>query len=125
MRKADKRVAQHRKEPVPIWRAPKEVACRGEDVSLFFKPEGERAEDRAARVEKAKELCSWCLFTQECLERALAEEKTGGRYGIRGGLTEEERALKVRQDGRRAGNQARKDQRARDRVARKAALIPS
>lgn len=125
MRKAGKRVAQHRKEPVPIWRAPEEVACRGEDVSLFFKAEGEGKDERAARVEKAKELCSWCPFTRECLEHALEEEKAGGRYGIRGGLTEEERALRVRQDGRRKASQARRDQRARDRVARKTALITS
>ncbi len=125
MSKTDKRVAQHRKEPVPIWRAPAEVACRDEDVSLFFKAEGESKEDRAARVEKAKELCSWCLFRRECLDHALEEERTGGRYGIRGGLTEEERQLKVRQDGRRAQSRARREQRARDRVARKAGLISS
>lgn len=123
MSKADKRVAQHRKEPVPIWRAPPDVACRDEDLRLFFKADGERPEDRAARVEKAKELCSWCPFSRECLDHAMEEERTGGRYGIRGGLTEEERSLRARQDGRRAQSLARREQRARDRVARKAGLI--
>jgi len=86
------RAPQWRREPKPIWRAPGRTACLGEDTALFYKGEQERATERAARTEKAKELCRACRFRAECLEAAMEEEHGGGgRYGIRGGLTEEER----------------------------------
>lgn len=86
------RAAQWRKETSPIWRAPGRTACLGEDTGLFYKGDQERARARLARVAKARSLCQACRFTAECLEAAMDEEKDGGgRYGIRGGLTEEER----------------------------------
>lgn len=92
MSRTSPRAAQWRKETVPIWRAPAEVACRGESTGLFYKGENESPGTREVRVEKAKGLCTGCCARTECLEAAMAEEKSGGgRYGIRGGLTEEER----------------------------------
>lgn len=92
MSRAGKRAAQWRRQEVPIWRAPAQVACRGEDTGLFYKTEREGTVARQARVKKAKGLCAGCCARAECLEAAMAEEKPGGgRYGIRGGLTEEER----------------------------------
>ena len=86
--------ATHRKEPVPLWRAPDTVACRDEDTTLFYPVEGLAADEQEARYWRAKAMCARCPLVAECLERAMAEEKTGGRYGIRGGyLPEERRAL--------------------------------
>lgn len=81
-----------RKPEAPIWRAPATVACRGADTSLFYKRERETPAGRDRRVRKAKGMCASCLLRGECLETAMAEEAGGGaRFGIRGGLTEEER----------------------------------
>lgn len=92
MSRTGPRAAQWRKETKPIWRAPGRTACLGEDTSLFYKGEQERTGTRQARVRKAKSLCQACPFRKECLEAAMDEEKGGGgRYGIRGGYTEEER----------------------------------
>jgi hypothetical protein len=100
---------------VPIWRAPGDVACRGEDTALFYKGEWESAEERLARTEKATGLCLGCRWRQECLEAAMAEERAGGaRYGIRGALAPEERKnLQV--------SRTMKARKARDRVAGKPA----
>lgn len=107
-----RRAAQWRKVTVPIWRAPGTVACRGEDTSLFYRGEGESTGARDSRVEKAKALCHGCQARGECLEAAMAEEKAGGgRYGIRGGLTEAERtSLQV--------SRSLKARKARDRAER-------
>lgn len=86
------RAAQWRKPAHPIWRAPETVACRGEDTDLFYRADGELPWARDAREEKAKELCSRCRAGTGCLEAAMEEERRGGaRFGIRGGLTPEER----------------------------------
>jgi len=83
-------VAQ-RKPLVPLWRAPDTVACRGEDTSLFYPVEGLPFAAQEARYQRARAICARCPLARECLEHAMAEERTGGRYGIRGGLTPEER----------------------------------
>jgi WhiB family redox-sensing transcriptional regulator len=110
-----KRAAQWRKETVPIWRAPRRTACLGEDTALFYKAEQERAAAREARVRKARGLCRACQVRPECLEAAMSEEKDGGgRYGIRGGYTEEERrALQV--------SRTLKARKARERAEKEAA----
>jgi WhiB family transcriptional regulator, redox-sensing transcriptional regulator len=110
------RVAQWRKQAVPIWRAPAWVACRGEDTSLFYKGESESTVARDARLRKARAICGACPARAECLEAAMAEEKGGGgRYGVRGGYTPEERkalqvsrTLKARSERRRAEKAAGK-----------------
>lgn len=110
MSRTGPRAAQWRRETAPIWRAPGRAACLGEDVSLFYKGEQERAAVRLARVRKAKGVCQACPFRAGCLEAAMEEEKGGGgRYGIRGGLTEDERrqlqkgrTLKARNERKRA-----------------------
>lgn len=102
MSRSDPRAPRWRKPEAPIWRAPATVACRGEDVALFYKGEREDAAAREERTAQAKELCSWCPHRAECLEAAMAEEAGGGgRYGIRGGLTEEERRTRYRRTARR------------------------
>lgn len=112
------RAAQWRKPAHPIWRAPSTVACRGEDTALFYKGEQERPDDREARVEKARSLCLSCHARTECLEAAMEEERGGGsRFGIRGGLTEEER--RAEQAGRtlRARNARKREEDAAGEAA--------
>jgi WhiB family transcriptional regulator, redox-sensing transcriptional regulator len=80
------RVAQD-KPPVRLWRTD-DAACRGADIGLFY-PEGPRAANLA---KKAVAICSGCPVKAECLEVHMDEEQNGGgRYGIKGALTAEER----------------------------------
>jgi WhiB family redox-sensing transcriptional regulator len=64
------------------------AACRSavracDDLDLFY-PDPEDAE----RIARAKQVCSQCLVSDICLDTAI---ETGDRYGIHGGLTEQER----------------------------------
>ena len=77
--------------PTPIsddWQWQQRGLCRGVDSSYFFHPDGERGRARAAREERAKELCRRCPVIQECLAHALAVREP---YGIWGGMSESER----------------------------------
>ena len=48
-----------------LWDWQMHGACRGEDPSLFFHPEGERGPARAAREAAAKAVCASCpVLTQ-------------------------------------------------------------
>lgn len=61
--------------------------CVGEDPELFF---DKTQEAMAAAVA----VCDRCPVIEQCLSEALAQEGMGGqygRYGIRGGLTPEQR----------------------------------
>jgi len=106
-----------RKAPVPLWRAPDTVACRDQDTSLFYPVEGMRADEQEARYWRAKAMCARCPFTGECLERAMAEEKTGGRYGIRGGLTPDERKRLSKNRSRRPARRRGRPPRQREEAA--------
>lgn len=75
------------------------AACRGEDIELFFGPDGERQPEREVRERKAKSICARCPVRNECLEYALSKPE---RYGIWGGMNEEERASERRRRSRRA-----------------------
>jgi WhiB family redox-sensing transcriptional regulator len=63
-----------------------EAACRGSDIELWFDPN---------RVKEAKRICSSCPVRAECLESALQDESRwhfkSFKYGVRGGMTGEER----------------------------------
>ena len=52
---------------------------------------GERRALRAARVRDAKAICTDCPAKQACLDDAAHTDATHGTYGIRGGLTPQER----------------------------------
>jgi hypothetical protein len=56
-------------------------ACRGMDAESFFPIRGES-------TRAAKQVCSECPVTDECLDYAL---RTSQRYGIWGGKSEQER----------------------------------
>lgn len=66
------------------WQA--EAACRNLPTELFFPiGHGPRAE---AQTILAKEICNACAVREECLAYALA---ANARYGVFGGLAEDER----------------------------------
>jgi WhiB family transcriptional regulator, redox-sensing transcriptional regulator len=85
--------------PRPIWGWQDAAACRGEDLVLFFGPDGERQPEREIRERKAKAICSRCPVRNECLDYAVARPE---KYGTWGGLNEEERASERRRRMRRA-----------------------
>ena len=51
--------------PRPNWGWQDEAACRGEDVVLFFGPDGERQPERDIRERKAKAICASCPVRAE------------------------------------------------------------
>jgi WhiB family redox-sensing transcriptional regulator len=73
------------------------AACRREDPELFF-PIGCSAEF-APEIEKAKAVCRACPVVEDCLREAINAPE---RYGVWGGLDEQERAVLRRRDLRRA-----------------------
>jgi WhiB family redox-sensing transcriptional regulator len=85
-------VADIRRLPKPRvdeWSWQLQAACRGLPVSLFFHPWGERTTERTRRIQKAKQVCQECPVVFQCRSWALQVQE---RYGIWGGLSEEERA---------------------------------
>ena len=75
------------------------AACRGEDLLLFFGPDGERQPEREIRERKAKEICAACPVRLECLNYAVSRPE---KYGTWGGLNEDERSAERRRRMRRA-----------------------
>lgn len=74
------------------WDWQLEGACRTSDPDTFFHPEGERGPRRRAREAAAKAVCSSCPVAAECLEHALTVREP---FGVWGGLSELERALRL------------------------------
>lgn len=81
------------------WRWQQDAACSGEDLGLFFGPDGERTAAREIREEKAKAICAQCPVRTECADYAIAKPE---KYGLFGGLNEDERASVRRSRMRRA-----------------------
>ncbi|MGW4406563.1 WhiB family transcriptional regulator [Nonomuraea sp. NPDC004702] len=77
----------------PNWSWQERARCRGEDLVLFFGPEGERQPERDVREWKAMLLCRSCPVRTACLNYALDLPE---KYGVWGGLSEEERATQRR-----------------------------
>ena len=72
-----------------LWEWQFDGACRQADPSLFFHPEGERGAARRRRAEAAREVCASCPVLRQCREQSLTAREP---YGVRGGLSEDERA---------------------------------
>ena len=72
----------------PMWR--EFGACRREGAGLDFYPpmHTERKHERLARERRAKLVCAGCPVRMECLDHAVAVDE---RYGVWGGLTQDER----------------------------------
>src|ERR1700691_3896228 len=85
--------------PRPNWGWQDAAACRGEDLMLFFGPDGERQPERDIRERKAKAVCASCPVRLECLNYAVARPE---KYGTWGGLNEDERSAERRRRMRRA-----------------------
>lgn len=72
------------RHPGDSWRT--RAACLGVDPEVFMPSnDSERA---SYRLEEARESCSGCPVTEECLAAAIAE---GDHVAIRGGLTPTQR----------------------------------
>lgn len=69
------------------------AACRDADTAVFFRVGKTHSNADALRV------CAGCRVRRECLEEALAVEHNARseRFGVRGGMTAEERHQLVRQ----------------------------
>ncbi|MFI7448144.1 WhiB family transcriptional regulator [Nonomuraea sp. NPDC049714] len=83
----------------PSWEWQNSASCRGEDLVLFFGPDGERQPERDVRERKAKAICAGCPVRSECLEFSLSHPE---RAGLWGGLNEDER-VSARRRRQRAG----------------------
>src|SRR5271163_2575189 len=84
--------------PRPNWGWQDAAACRGEDLLLFFGPDGERQPEREIRERKAKAVCAACPVRLECLNYAVSRPE---KYGTWGGLNEDERSAERRRRMRR------------------------
>jgi WhiB family redox-sensing transcriptional regulator len=76
----------------------RDAACRNLGSSLFFAPDGERASARRHREAAAKAVCAGCPVQLPCALYALA---TRQRYGMWGGLTEDDRRQPAADERRR------------------------
>jgi WhiB family transcriptional regulator, redox-sensing transcriptional regulator len=69
------------------WRL--RAACRRVDSAVFFSPDAEQGREREVREVRAKAICARCPVIRECAVYALT---AGERYGVWGGLSEQDRA---------------------------------
>jgi len=85
-----------------LWEWQFDGACRDEDETLFFHPEGERGSARRRRAAAAKAICATCPVIKQCREQSLTVREP---YGVWGGLSEDERRALKRREARvrRAG----------------------
>lgn len=72
------------------------AACLGADVSIFF----ELA--RPGHKEMALALCGECPVRADCLAASMREEAGSQKFGIRGGLTADERRKLVKKGSAKA-----------------------
>jgi len=82
--------------------------CLGTDLELWFGASDdtpphlqESTGDKRRRESVAKALCAGCPFVVQCLENEL-EHGIGGQWGVRGGMTAEERQDLIRNRRRQA-----------------------
>lgn len=82
-------VLHHLGLPTPAHRWWDRAACHNHQLEVFFPSKG-------ATVDVARQVCSGCAVTDDCLAAAMIEEastKRDHRYGFRGGFTGPERAI--------------------------------
>lgn len=105
----------------PDWNWQRDALCRGEDLVLFFGPDGERQPERDRREAKAKALCAQCPALTACRDYSLTRPE---KYSTWGNLNEEERASERRRQMRGAANQAararQEEEREQERLAEEA-----
>ena len=81
------------------WDWQQDAACRGADTATFYHPDNERGLSRARREMRAKAICATCPVKAKCLAWALSSHEP---YGVWGGLSVEERELRVMRLGQTA-----------------------
>lgn len=81
---------------MPSWSWQDDVNCQGEDLLLFFGPEGERQPERDVRERRAKAVCAGCPARAACLDYAIESRATG----VWGGQNEDDRKRERRRRGR-------------------------
>ncbi|MFI6296789.1 WhiB family transcriptional regulator [Nonomuraea sp. NPDC050790] len=91
--------ARARTSPAFDWTWQQQAACRGTELMLFFRTEGERAGARDARERRAQQVCGRCPVREPCLAYALSRPE---KYGTWGGLNEDERASERRRRSRQS-----------------------
>ncbi len=70
-----------------LWQV--KASCRGPQAAIFFPPSHfERKDEKEARENRAKDICSSCPVRKPCLAYALGIKEP---HGIWGGLNEAER----------------------------------
>lgn len=77
------------------WRV--DAACKDSDPEIFF-PVATAGQVAEKQMRAAKVVCWTCPVRAECLEDALA---SGQDYGIWGGVSETDRRLIAKKQGRR------------------------
>lgn len=80
----------------------KDAACKDMPTSKFFEDTEVRgSEGRRNNIEKARAVCRLCPVRHACADEAMREEGSGtsGRYGVRGGLTPQQRESIYRTGG--------------------------
>jgi WhiB family redox-sensing transcriptional regulator len=80
-----------RRLPGPVaemWDWQLQAACRGLPSEIFFHPDNERGQARAARDNAAKAVCAGCPVRAQCGAHAVDVREP---YGVWGGLSEDER----------------------------------
>lgn len=73
------------------------AACREEDDTLFYHPDGERGMPRFERAQAAKAICAECPVKITCRDDARARRETHGTWG---GESEDERRNFLRRQDR-------------------------
>jgi WhiB family transcriptional regulator, redox-sensing transcriptional regulator len=76
------------------------AACKDMPLVLFFGEDGERRKVREFREEVAKQVCAGCPVKEDCLDFAMDRDRPE-KYGVYGGLNEDERASERRRRQRR------------------------
>lgn len=75
------------------WMSDPKRACFGADVDLFFHPEHETGQPKAARTAAAKAVCAACPFETTCRDWARETRQSDGVWG---GEDEDERKTWLR-----------------------------
>lgn len=75
-----------------------DAACHSGVAALYFAPYAECGPERELRERAAKAIYARCPVRRQCLESAMSADI---RYGLWGGLTEDERRRERRNRARR------------------------
>ena len=78
------------------WEWQYEGACRGTDPESFFLDPNQRGSSKRKKELAAIAICNTCPVIKQCLEHSL---KVPEKYGVWGGLTEEQRYTIVKRRG--------------------------